>query len=118
MGRTKMVQGETLKEPTKRRSKPAMSPEGVENQNIRLAYDLVEKRLREGTATSQETTHFLRIGSPTAKLEQDILRLKKAKLEAEIEAIKSQRRTEELYADAILAMKSYGMLPDDVEIEP
>lgn len=39
--------------------RPALSPEARENQMISLAMDLVEKRLREGTASSAETTHSL-----------------------------------------------------------
>lgn len=109
MARTKMVQGESSVEPKKRRSKPALTPEGREKQLIGLAYDLVEKRLREGTATSQETVHFLRLGSPTIKLEQEILEKKKDKLVAEVEAIHSQQRIEELYSDAIKAMRDYRM---------
>lgn len=112
MARTRKVQGESTVEPTKRRAKPALTPEGREKQLIGLAYDLVEKRLREGTATSQETVHFLRLGSPTIKLEQEILEKKKDKLVAEVEAIHSQQRIEELYADAINAMRSYRMSSD------
>lgn len=46
-----------------RKIRPAISPEARDNQLIALAYNLVEKRLLEGTASSQETTHFLKLGS-------------------------------------------------------
>ena len=107
MGRTKVVRAETPIEQTKRRMKPAKTPEGRENQLISMAYDLAEKHLREGTATSQEICHFLRMGSPNTRLEQENLRLKKEKMEAEIEQIQSQKRVEELYANALAAMRSY-----------
>jgi len=109
MRRTRIVQGETSLERPKRKYKPATTPEGREEQLISMAYDLVEQRLLNGTATSQETTHFLRMGSPSARLERELLNLKKEKTQAEIEAIQSQKRVEELYANALAAMKSYGM---------
>lgn len=107
MRKTKVVLEESPIERAKSMSKPSETPEGRENQCIALAYNLVEKRLREGTATSQETVHFLRMGSVNARLEQENLKLKKEKMEAEIEAIHSQKRVEELYANALEAMKSY-----------
>jgi len=113
MKRTKVVYDDTPIEQSKRRSKPAMTPEGREKQCIALAYSLVEKRLREGTATSQETTHFLRLGSTIAKYEQDILKAKKEMMEAKTDQIHSQQRVEELYANALSAMRSYGIHSDD-----
>ena len=81
---------------------------------IALAMDVVEERLRNGTASSQETTHFLKLGSikerkELALLEQE-LELKKAKTEA----IQSAKRVEELYSKALDAMRSYsGSSGDD-----
>ena len=40
--------------------RPALSPEAEEEQMISLAHDLVKQRLIDGTASSQETTHFLK----------------------------------------------------------
>lgn len=111
--RTKVVQEETPTERPKRRSKPALTPEGRENQLIGLAYEAAEQRLRNGTATSQEIVHFLRLGSMYAQLEQDILRSKREKMQAEIEAIHSQKRVEELYANALTAMRSYSISTDE-----
>ncbi len=110
--RTRVTREETLTEPIKTKVKPSLTPEGRENQLISMAYDLAEKHLREGTATSQEICHFLRMGSPNTRLEQENLRLKKAKMEAEIEQIESQKRVEELYSNALAAMRSYGMHSD------
>lgn len=86
---------------------PARTPEGRESQMISLAMDLVEQRLRAGTASSQETTHFLKLGSVKERkemllLEQEI-ELKKAKTES----IQSAKRVEELYINALNAMKTY-----------
>ena len=88
--------------------RPGLTPQARENQLIALAYDLVEKRLREGTATSQETTHFLKMGSPKEQRERLKLEKEIEALEAKTEALKSQKQVEELYARAIDAMQLYS----------
>lgn len=85
-----------------------MTAEGRENELIALAYDLVEKRLREGTATSQETTHFLRLGSTKERIEKEILERQKELITAKTEALQSSKRIEELYANAMAAFRSYS----------
>lgn len=87
--------------------RPALSPEARENELIALAYDLVEKRLREGTATSQETTHFLKMGSMREKREDQLLRKQLELLDAKIENLNGQKDMNELYKEAISAFKSY-----------
>lgn len=91
-----------------KRRPPATTPEARENQLIAKAYDLVEKRLDEGTATSQETTHFLKLGSTKDRLEKEILQEQKQLLKAKTEAIQSAKRVEELYNNALNAMKTYS----------
>ena len=94
--------------PGPRRSRPATTPEGRENQLISLAYDLVEKRIRQGTATSQETTHFLKLGSSRERLEQERLTHENELTAVKIAALASQQATEELYRDALNAMRTYA----------
>ena len=113
MGRTRVIREETSLEPKKRKQKPAITPEGREKQMIAMAYDLAEERLRNGTASAQEIVHFLRLGSSNNELEKDILRSKSRKMEAEVDQIQSQKRIEDLYANAISAMRSYGMPTGD-----
>ena len=91
-----------------KRRPPATTPEGRENQLISLAMDLVEKRLLEGTASSQETTHFLKLGSTKEKLEKDILEKQKDLITAKTESIQSGKRVEELYSRALDAMRTYS----------
>lgn len=91
-----------------RKMRPALTPEARENQLISLAVDLVEERLRNGTASSQETTHFLKLGSTKAKLEKRILEKQEELLDAKTESIRSARRMEEMYADAMKAFMSYS----------
>lgn len=93
---------------TNRKIRPALSTEARESQLIHLAVDLVEKRLIEGTASSQETTHFLKLGTRKAELELEILEKEKELISAKTEALKAQKRMDELYADAIKAMKNYS----------
>ena len=91
-----------------RKMRPALTPEARENQLIALAVDLVEQRLREGTASSQETTHFLKLGSMKNRLEMEKLEEENKLLKAKTESIQSQKRVEELYAEALNAMRNYA----------
>lgn len=86
--------------------RPALTPEGRVNQLISMAYDLVEQRLLDGTATSQETTHFLKLGSPRNQLEEEKLRKEIELLEAKKADLESREKTEELYSRA---MKAFGI---------
>lgn len=86
----------------------ALDPESRENQLIAQAYNLVEQRLLDGTATSQETVHFLRLGSQKKKLEEEYLQSQIALNKAKIESLKASQRTEELYANALNAMREYS----------
>lgn len=87
---------------------PATTPEGREQQLIALAIDATEKRIRNGTATAQELVHFLKAASPSTKLERQILEYQKELIAAKIGEIESQKRTEELYMNALTAMRSYS----------
>lgn len=96
--------------------RPALTPEARENQLISLAVDLAEKQLLEGTASSQVITHYLKLGSTKEKAEREKLEKEKELLEAKVEALKSAKRVEELYSDAISAMRKYsGQGVDDDE---
>lgn len=88
--------------------RPAATPEAREAQMVSLAYDLVEKRLREGTATSQETTHFLKLGSKRAQLEMELLEKQAELAAAKAESVKAMQHSEELFDKAIAAMKRYS----------
>lgn len=89
---------------------PASTPEARENQMIALAIDLAEKQLRKGTASAQVITHYLKLGTEKAKLENEKLESENELLKAKVETLKSQQRSEELYQQAINAMKSYAGL--------
>ena len=100
-----------------KKRRPALSPEARENQLIALAVDLVEKRLIEGTASSQETTHFLKLASSKARIEKEILEKQKDLITAKTEVLQSQKRVEELYSEAIRAMRKYSGQNEDNDDE-
>lgn len=91
-----------------KKSRATTSVENREQMLIGLAYDLVEERLRNGTATSQETTHFLKLGSTRERIEREMLENQNEVLKAKADALQSQKRIEELYAQALSAFKEYG----------
>lgn len=100
---------------TKRRIRPALTPEARENQMIALAVDLAEKQLMEGTASSQVITHYLKLGSTKERIEKEILEKQKELIAAKTENLKSAKRIEELYAEAISAMRRYSGHGDENE---
>ena len=91
-----------------REMKPALSPEARENQLIARAVDLAEQQLINGTASSQVITHYLKLGSTKEKLEKEILEQQKELIAAKTETLRSAKKVEELYANALEAMKSYS----------
>ena len=88
--------------------RPAMTPDARENQMINLAVDLAEKQLEEGTASSQVITHFLKLGSSKERLEREKLEEENKLLRAKTENLQSQKRVEELYTEALAAMRRYS----------
>ena len=91
-----------------KKTRPALSPEARENQMISLAMDLAERQLRDGTASSQLITEFVKRGSTKARIEQEILEEQKELIGAKTQNLQSAQRTEELYANALDAFRSYG----------
>jgi len=85
-----------------------ITPEAKEGHLINLAMDLVEQRLRDGTASSQETVHFLRLGSMRERYEREKLENENILLRAKTKELESQARIEELYSKAIEAMRRYS----------
>lgn len=106
--------------PSKRkpRRRPATTEESRENQLVSLAIDLAEKQLTEGIASAQVITHYLKLGSTREKLEQERLHRENQLLNSKVEMMASAKRVEELYAEALDAMRSYaGRALDEPELE-
>lgn len=85
----------------------AFNPNVREKEMMALAFDLVEQRLRDGTATSQETTHFLKLATQQAKLETKRLEKDIELADAKIDALKAEKQAGELYEQAINAIRTY-----------
>lgn len=92
----------------KPRFRPALSQEARENQLIDLAMDLAEQHLRDGTATSQEIVHFLKLGTTRERKELELIEKQKRMMDAKTEALQSSKNIEELYTNAIKAIQGYG----------
>lgn len=88
--------------------RPALTPESRELQLVSLAIDLAEQQLREGTASSQVITHYLKLGTTTARLEREKLERENKLLAAKAEAIESDKERAKLYEEAIEAMRRYS----------
>jgi hypothetical protein len=91
-----------------RTMRPALTEEADEQQMISLATDLAKRQLLDGTASSQVITHYLILGSSKKKLEAEIMVLQKDLLVAKTEALRSTKTIEELYSNAIRAMRVYS----------
>lgn len=91
-----------------RKMRPGLTPEVRENQLISLAIDLAERQLMEGTASSQVITHYLKLGTTKERIEKEILEKQKELITAKTESLQSTKRIEELYANAISAMRRYS----------
>lgn len=103
--------------PGPRKRRAAIDPEVRENQLISYAYDLAEQRLLDGTASSQEVVHFLKMGSQKHKREMEKLEEENKLLRAKTEALESGQEIKALYEDALKAMRTYAGQgdPDDYD---
>lgn len=91
----------------KRKQTPARTPEGRENQIINLAMDEIEKRLLNGTASSQILTVLLKLATTKAQLELEKLRSDIALQRAKEQEIEDKASNSDLYAQALAAFRSY-----------
>lgn len=87
--------------------KAALTPEGREDQMINYAIDLAEQQLRDGTASSQVITHYLKLGSVRERQEREMQREQIKLLRAKTEALESARTTEEFYGRVLASLRSY-----------
>lgn len=99
-----------------RMMRPALTPEARENQLVSLAVDLAEQQLMDGTASSQVITHYLKLGSTKERIEKEILEKQKDLIEAKTQALHSAQRIEELYMNALSAMRNYSGQGDSEEV--
>ena len=93
---------------SKPRRPPAKTREGRENQLIALAVELAEKQLREGRASSQVITHYLKLGTSREQLEQEKLRLENELAKAKTLQIANAEDSKIVYKEALEAMRTYS----------
>jgi hypothetical protein len=95
----------------------ARTPDERENQLVEAATDLAEKQLRDGSASAQVITHYLKLGSSRERLEQERLKGEVNLMRIKEEHMASEMRTEQLMRDALNAMRGYQGLPENEETE-
>lgn len=100
-----------------KKMRSAILPEARENQLIALAMDLAEQQLKDGTASSQLITEFVKRGSIKYRLENEKLREENNKLRAQTKAVESAEDLKEIYANAISAMRKYSGQGDEEEYD-
>ena len=113
MGRRKKVAEDYLD--TVMEHPPALTPEAQEAHMISLAVAVAERQLREGTASSQVITHYLKLAATKERESLELQKLQEENklLRAKTEAIETAKDSVELYQKAIEAMKVYQGVHDD-----
>jgi hypothetical protein len=96
-----------------RRTRPALTPEARENEMIALAVDLAEEQLRNGTASSQVITHYLKLGSSKERIEKEMLEKQKELLVEKAESLRAAKKAEEDYEKVLAALRRYNGQDDD-----
>lgn len=91
----------------KRKQTPAKTPEARENQLINLAVEETERRLLNGTASSQIITTLLKLATTKAQLELEKLRSDIALQQAKEQEIADKASNSDLYTKALAAFRSY-----------
>lgn len=94
--------------PKPRRRRPATSPEARESQMVSLAFDEAERQIREGSASSQLLTHFVKLGSERERKEQMKIQLETQLLEKRISTLETAERLESLMDEALDVFRGYS----------
>lgn len=92
-----------------RKDAPAMTPEAQERKMINLAMKAAEKKLKDGTASSQVIVHFLKLGTANAELEREKLAAETELARAKVMAMEASAHFDEVYTKAIEAMQNYSV---------
>ncbi len=101
----------------KKSTPPARTIEAREDQLISLAIDMAEEQLTNRTASPLVLSHYLKLATVRAQLEKEKLENENKLLQAKTDSLQSQKRTEEMYQDALNAMREYsGQSPVEYDI--
>lgn len=102
---------------TVKRGRPALTPEGRENQMISLAIDCAEQQLLAGTASSQVITHYLKLATERERLERERLAEENKLLRAKTEALEAQKESKVQYEKILKALRNYNGMGDPDEYD-
>ena len=111
MGRRKLDQDQ----PKQYQIRPARTPEARENNLVGMAWDRLEERVANGTATAGELLAIMKLGTRKERLERELTEKKMELMQAKTEALQSAKKVEELYGEAIAAFKRYNGVFDEGE---
>lgn len=103
-----MPSGRKAEQPARPKLPPATTVEARENQLVALAFDVAEEQMRNGTASAQIISHYLKLGSTRERLEQENLRRDLELKRIKAEAIESAKDAEAMYRQALEAMQIYS----------
>jgi hypothetical protein len=92
---------------------PSLNDDEREKKLISLAYDHAEEQFRNGTASSQLTTHFLKYGSKKAELELKYAELQNQFLQERIATERSSAEINQLFIQVMEALTSYQGRPEE-----
>lgn len=99
----------------KQRGRVASSPEEREKQLQNKAFDLAERQLDQGTASSQVISMLIKGGGIREKLELDKVRNENRLLNAKIEGMESLTRMQASVEKAFEAFRTYTGEPVEDE---
>lgn len=85
-----------------------IDPESREQQMINLAVNEAERRLIDGTASSQIIVHYLNLATTQAQINLELARQDLELKKAKTESIESERKEGQYYLEAIEAMRRYS----------
>lgn len=87
---------------------PARTRERRTQQLVNLAEDLVEERLRKGTASPTEVTAVLRLGTAQELANVERIKAQTEYLQAQRAKAESETVREEMFKEAMEAMSRYA----------
>ena len=92
---------------------PSLNNEERENKLIELALTHAEQQLIDGTASSQVTVHFLKLGSRKADLELENTKLQNKLLEERIASERSNVEINNLFIQVMEKLTLYQANPEE-----
>lgn len=102
---------------SKSKQVPAKSPEARENQMIAKAVKEVERRLDDGSISSQLLTVLLKLATTKYQLELEKLRSDIDLQHSKVQEIEDKSTSSDKYAAALAAFKSYKGDSEDEDDE-